>query len=91
MEMDLNMRCIMLNFLLSADDNGQVLTTVKKLQEETRLTTKEVRVSLMKLEKSGKIRMESNYKHTVITVSDFSTYLSLKNDQGQTKGKPRAN
>lgn len=70
---------------------GQKVTSVAKLSAETGLTTKQVRIALDKLKKTGEILVEATNKYTVITVVNYSKYQSSDPLEGQTKDKQTAN
>lgn len=82
---DLNTKSLFIHFLLKACfDNcnhkglslgkGQVVTSVKKLSEDLGLTVRQIRTSLEKLQRSGEITVQTNNKHTVITVVKYEDY-----------------
>lgn len=72
---------------------GQFITSIKKISEETGLTTKQVITALKKLEKTNELGKQTTSVNTLITVINYDIYQSEgkpKANQGQTKDKPRA-
>lgn len=76
---------------------GQFITSLATLSKETNLSTKQVRIALEHLKRTGEVAdlRQSNYR--IITVLKWDDYQTegkpsgrLKANQGQTKGKPRA-
>lgn len=79
-------------------EEGTFPTSISKLAEETGLTTKQVRICLEKLQKTGEIQVESNHRYSKIIVAKWSDYQVEDGEQtdkdgaksGQTQGKDRA-
>ena len=68
---------------------GQVLTSVKRLQELTGLTTKQIRIALDKLEKSQEIGKRTTNRYSIITIKNYNEYQKedkQRANKGQTKG-----
>lgn len=78
-------------FLGTKVKRGQFITSYQKLSNATFLTIKQVRTALRKLESTGDISVRTTNKFTLITVSNYDAYQSDDIEQGQTKGKPKAN
>jgi DNA replication protein DnaD len=53
---------------------GQVLTSIKRLQELTGLSTQQIRTSLKKLEKSQEINKQITNKYSIITIKNYDNY-----------------
>ena len=53
---------------------GQVLTSIKRLQELTGLSTQQIRTSLKKLEKSQEINKQITNKYSIITIKKYNDY-----------------
>ena len=74
---------------------GEIITSISKLKNETCLTTKQLRRSLKKLEKTLEMGKQTTNKYTKITLLNYADYNSLGEPkgqaEGQTKGKQRAN
>ena len=58
---------------------GQLLTDLKKIQENTGISFQSVRTCLKRLEKTGEITVESTNKYSVITVCNYDNYQYLPN------------
>ena len=76
---------------------GQLVTSVAKLAEATKLSPKRVRTSLDRLVQTGEISKEWASKYTVINVENYSKFQCRDDDKGkqraskgQAKGKQRA-
>lgn len=91
---DQNTKCLFIHILLKACfdkcnhkgidlSRGQVVSSLSKLSEETALSLRQVRTSLEKLQKSGEIKIDTNNKHTLITISKYEDY-QLSDDQVDT-------
>ena len=68
---------------------GQCLTSLKRMHERTGLTTKQIRTSLDKLEKSGEIGKQTTNKYSIITINKYNDYQEegkQRANKGQTKG-----
>lgn len=71
---------------------GSFVTSQPKLAELTRLTRKQVRGALDRLQKIGAIWAKQRAKrYTVITVANFEAYQGTDDQPGQETGLPRAN
>ena len=81
---------------------GQIVTSYQKLSAETDLSIKEIRTCLRHLKETGEVAYQSTPQYTVITVKNFSEFqkgahekahnwAQKRANEGQTKGKPRAN
>ncbi|MBQ4216369.1 MAG: hypothetical protein II663_08875 [Bacteroidales bacterium] len=99
---DINVTRLFLHLLLKANfdakdwqdmtiERGQLVTSIGRLAEQTSLSIKEVRTALKKLESTGEIITKGANKFTTITICKYDTYQCLEDEQGQTKGKQRAN
>ena len=53
---------------------GQVITSIKKLSEETGLSSREIRTALTKLQKSNEITVEATKQYSLITVVKYEDY-----------------
>lgn len=99
---DINVTRLFLHLLLKANfdtkdwqdvtiGRGQLVTSIGRLAEQTSLSIKEVRTALKKLESTGEIITKGANRFTTITICKYDTYQCLEDEQGQTKGKRRAN
>lgn len=81
---------------------GQVITSYKHLSEDLGFSVKQIRTALDKLKSTGEVTSTSTNKYTVVTVVNWEEYQSFdikmanetadkKANEGQTKGKQRAN
>ena len=102
---------LFIHFLLKANikDNewqginikrGSFVTSRKNLAEETKMTEREVRTSISRLEKTGEITKKTTNKYTVITLVKYEDYQDSEekttskrpaNDQQTTTTKERKN
>ena len=82
---DQNTKCLFIHLLLKAcfDEcyhkgeligRGQIVTSLSKLSEQTGLSTRQVRTSLDKLQRSSEIAVDTNNKYTLITVCKYEDY-----------------
>jgi len=69
---------------------GQLITGLKKLSFATGLSEKSIRTCLNRLVKSGEIVKGATNKFTIITICNYNRYQRGGDDEGQTKGKRRA-
>lgn len=76
---------------------GQFVTSIDHLSKETRLTNKEVRTALDRLQRTGELASESCNRYRVITVVKYDQYQiegkqngRQRASQGQAEGKPGA-
>lgn len=53
---------------------GQLLTNLKKIQDDTGISRQSVRTCLKRLEKTGEITVESTNKYSVITICNYDNY-----------------
>ena len=68
---------------------GQCLTSLKRINENTGLSIKEIRTSLNKLEKSGEIGKQTTNRYSIITIKNYNDYQDMgkqRANKGQTKG-----
>lgn len=91
---DINTKCLFIHILLKACfdkcshkgqdlSRGQVVSSLSKLSDETSLSLRQVRTSLEKLQRSGEIKIDTNNKYTLITVTKYEDY-QLSDDQVDT-------
>ena len=99
---DINTKSLFIHFLLKAcfDDcsyrgskleKGQVITSIKKLSDETGLTVRQVRTSLNKLQGSGEITVETNNKFTLVTVVKYEDYQIAYEQESEVVTPKRVN
>lgn len=73
---------------------GQRVASFATLSAETGLSIKEVRVAINHLKRTNEVASLSTPKFTVFTINNYEKFQRGANkmaNQGQTKGKPRAN
>ncbi len=105
---DINTKSVFIHCLLKANytdktwrgieiKRGQFFTSIKNLEKELKLTTKQIRTSLGKLKKTGEIVTNGASDGTMITVRNYESYQDYKYlkgkqgaNKGQTRGKQRA-
>ncbi len=85
---DSNTKSLFIDLLLDANwqesksgfltiERGQVLTSLKRMNERTGLSFREIRTSLSKLEKSGEIDKQTTNKYTIITINNYNDYQDI--------------
>ena len=55
-------------------ERGQIVTSVAKIAQETRLSVRKVRTCLDRLKSTNEVAIETTSKFTLITISKYSTY-----------------
>lgn len=94
-------KCLFIDLLLSANfadkkwkgiviERGQLVTSIDHLSLSTGLTPKQIRRALDNLESTGEITTKRTNKFTLITICNYDNYQCADSDEGQTKGKQRA-
>lgn len=97
---DSNTKSLFIDLLLDANfedskvgfeiiKRGQCLTSLKRMHERTGLTTKQIRTSLDKLQKSGEIGKQTTNKYSIITIKNYDDYQNMDKqtaNKRQTKG-----
>ncbi len=53
---------------------GQLVTTVKKLSKNLKLSTQQIKTGLLRLEATREINKQTTNKYSIITINKFSTY-----------------
>lgn len=82
---DVNTRGLFIHLLLTAQwedvsiggrsiKRGQLCTSIRKLADVTGLSERGVRTSLQRLQSTGEITMQSNQRHSIITVVNYDKY-----------------
>ena len=69
---------------------GQCLTSLNRIQERTGLTCKQIRTSLIKLEKSGEIGKQVTNRYSIITINKYNDYQK-QDKQRASKGQSKGN
>ena len=98
---DINTKSVFIHCLLKANNEqkewrgetikrGQFFTSIKNLSKELKLTDKQVRIALDKLESTKEISKKGANKGTWITVCKYDSYQDNLKSRGRTKGKQRA-
>ena len=70
---------------------GSFVTSLGSLSSELGMTIKQIRLCIFKLKSSGEIDAKGTNKFTIITVCNYDIYQAFEDEEGQTKGKQRAN
>lgn len=94
---DINTKVLFLHMLLKAnwkDGNfkgttvprGSLVSSIKKLSDETSLSEREIRTAISHLKMTGEVTSKSYNKYTVFTVKNYDTYQSsdTQNDRKST-------
>ena len=94
---DINTKVLFLHMLLKAnwkDGNfkgttiprGSLVSSIKKLSDETSLSEREVRTAISHLKTTGEVTSKSYNKYTVFTVKNYDLYQSsdTQNDRQST-------
>lgn len=69
---------------------GQFFTSVETLSKELHLTSKQIRITLSKLQNTGEIIKKGASAGTYITVCNYDNYQQQEQTEGQAEGKQRA-
>lgn len=106
--LDTNVKCLFIHCLLKANwedkkfkgkviPRGSFLTSYDKLSKELKLSEKQMRVALKKLNRTNEVASEKMLNGTLITVLNYESYQSegkqegtQRADEGQTEGRRRA-
>ena len=99
---DIPVKVLFLHLLLKANyqptkwrgqtiDEGELITSISSLSEETGLSIKQVRTALDKLQSTGEIGTRRASKGQAIKVHNYGIYQRYNEAEGQAKGKQRAN
>lgn len=70
---------------------GQLVTSVASISTATKLTARQIRTCLQRLEDSEQIERKTTNKFTVITICNYESYQDKQEDERQTKDKPETN
>jgi DnaD/phage-associated family protein len=68
-------------------ERGQVVTSVARIAQDTRLSTQVVRTCLNRLKSTNEITSESTSKYTIITISKYDTYQDGSDDDNEEDNK----
>ena len=85
---DSNTKSLFIDLLLDANwqesksgfltiERGQVLTSLKRMNERTGLTYQQIRTSLDRLQKSGEINKQTTNKCSIITINKYDEYQDV--------------
>lgn len=72
---------------------GQVLTTVKELEDITGLTRQQIRTALQKLESTNDITTKSTNKNTLVTIENYTKHqrtMTTSNQKGNQKNNQQS-
>jgi len=70
---------------------GSLITSVRKIGEDTHIPDKRVRTAIQRLTNSKQITIKATNKFSLISVCNYESYQEKETDAGQTKGKQNAN
>jgi hypothetical protein len=98
---DMNCKIVFIHLLLKANYKdkqwrgktimrGQLFTSIDNLSSELHLTTKQIRITISKLENTGEIIKNGASDGTYITICNYDNYQQSEQADGQTEGEPRA-
>lgn len=68
-------------------ERGQIVTSVAKIAQETRLSTQTVRTCINRLKSTNEITSEATSKYTLITISKYDTYQDGEDDANKVTNK----
>lgn len=68
-------------------ERGQVVTSVARIAQDTRLSAQVVRTCLNRLKSTNEITSESTNKYTIITISKYDTYQDCSDDDNEEDNK----
>lgn len=99
---DANVFRVFLHLLLNAQhedtrwqgkviQRGQVVIGREKLSEDLKLSVRQIRTALAKLESSGEITKKSTNKYTIVSVCKWDNYQVLTNNNRPTKDQQMTN
>lgn len=88
---DINVKILFIHLLLKANyedkvwkniviKRGQLVTSVSKLSEETKLTVRQTRIALDKLKMTNDIAIKTTNKYTLITIEKYTVFQNIKNE-----------
>ena len=97
---DANTKSVFLHLLLNANyeerkwrgktiEVGEVVTSVKSLSRELKLTTQQTRTALERLKSTNEITIKTTNKYSVIKVCNYGIYQDLEVEEQQTKQQSR--
>jgi DNA replication protein DnaD len=73
---------------------GQLVTSVAHLSRDLKISVKSVRTALEHLKSTGEVAISTTSKYSIITIKNYDEYQKVASswaNEGQTKGKQRAN
>lgn len=70
---------------------GSLITSVRKIGEDTHIPDKRVRTAIQRLTNSKQITIRATNKFSLISVCNYESYQEKETDAGQTKGKQNTN
>ena len=99
---DINCKVVFIHLLIKANykekqwrgktiRRGQLFTSIDNLASELHLTTKQIRITISKLESTGEIVKNGASEGTYITVCNYDNYQQSEQTEGQAEGERRAN
>ena len=99
---DLPTKALFLHLLLKANhkpkqwqgqiiNEGELITSIGSLSEQTGLSIRETRTALHKLESTGEITRKATNKYTLIKVQNYGIYQAFDISERQTKDKQKTN
>ncbi len=99
---DINVKILFIHLLLKANyedkvwkniviKRGQLVTSVSKLSEETKLTVRQTRIALDKLKMTNDIAIKTTNKYTLITIEKYTVFQNIKNENDKEDDKQDGN
>lgn len=97
---DLPTKALFLHLLLKANhkpkqwqgqtiNEGELITSINSLSEQTGLSIRETRTALHKLESTGEITKKATNKYTLVKVQNYGIYQAFDISERQTKDKQK--
>lgn len=68
---------------------GQFVTSISQLSERLKLSPKQIRLALDKLNMSQNVTSKGTNKYTIITICNYDTYQDVNVSEGQTNGQTK--
>ena len=68
-------------------ERGQIVTSVAKIAQDTRLSARIVRTCLERLKSTNEVTIETTSKYTIVTVSKYDIYQDVENESDKVNDK----
>jgi hypothetical protein len=70
---------------------GQLITSIKTLSVELKLSEKQIRTAIKNLISTGELASKGTNKWTMLTICKYESYQNEEETKGEQKDKPKAN